>query len=133
MTSRTPTHIDQRPATLSLPEEGIEMPVTRSRARAEESPTEISATRTLQTLLLEVRALREEQARKEVLHAEELWRRDEELQRLQLQLSPSNFGARGDLIPQRDRENLRETPVRVELGYKLKPDTERCQEIFFPI
>jgi len=27
------------------------------------------------------------------------------------------------LISRRDRENLRETPVRAELGYKLKPDT----------
>jgi len=101
----------------------------------------------LQTALDEIRQLREERQQERIrFEAVEaiLQQRDEELRRLEQristhensQLSPSNYGARGDLISRRDRENLRETPIRAELGYKLKPDVRRnsvVQRIFFPI
>jgi len=103
-----------------LPEEGGEMPVTRSRARAEESPTDTleTAMQTFQTLLLEVRALREEQAQKEVLYAEELRRRDKELQRLQSQLSLSIIRAVSG-----DGTRVTGNYECADLGFKIKPDT----------
>lgn len=93
-------------------------------AATEAAATEAAATETsaLQTVLLEMRRMREEQARREEEIAAMLRRHDEEIQLLRgsrqrpiTQLSPSEFRS--------ESRGSRETEIRIETGYKLKPDT----------